>query len=360
MRCLRQITDIQQKAIVRLSKENLDILDAELHKNFRMSLEEMKNKDPKQKVTVEVRIRKAKTLHLKEIRHSYSLIQKYGEIPVIDFGLSNEEYLEKFKSYEYTKEGFTDKRTIKQEEVITRDNRPYSLYTLTAEIAFYLKRNMSCKIIEQILMASKDGADKIVSLVSQYNALLYERIIPYIFNAIFEVLCETKVVEKEVELLRYPAGKDFYEFNAEPDMIVNVNQRQFDKTDDGGKRILRDKSFHTDNYCFDSIPERECFWQYIMSERVKEVYFTGMYTSKYNGLAIQYIDPETHTVRSYYPDFISFLDDDTIQIVEVKGDNKIDDIVVKAKADAAAELAIESKMAYRMIAGSELQTKSII
>lgn len=360
MRCLRQITDIQQKAIVRLSKENLDILDAELHKNFRMSLEEMKNKEPKQKETVEVRIRKAKTLHLKEIRHSYSLIQKYGEIPVIDFGLSDEEYLEKFKSYEYTKEGFTDKRTIKQEEVITRDNRPYSLYTLTAEIAFYLKRNMSCKIIEQILRASKDGADKIVSLVSQYNVLLYERIIPYIFNAIFEVLCDTKVVEKEVELLRYPAGKDFYEFNAEPDMIVNVNQRQFDKTDDGGKRILRDKSFHTDNYCFDSIPERECFWQYIMSDKVKEVYFTGMFTSKYNGLAIQYIDPKTHTVRSYYPDFISFLDDDTIQIVEVKGDNKIDDIVVKAKADAAAELAIESKMAYRMIAGSELQSKSVI
>lgn len=173
-------------------------------------------------------------------------------------------------------------------------------------------------------------------------------------------LCDTKVVEKEVELLRYPAGKDFYEFNAEPDMIVNVNQRQFDKTDDGGKRILRDKSFHTDNYCFDSIPERDCFWQYIMSERVKEVYFTGMFTSKYNGLAIQYIDPETHTVRSYYPDFISFLDDDTIQMVEVKGDNKIDDIVVKAKADAAAELAIESKMAYRMIAGNTVLHSKII
>ena len=360
MRCLRQITDVQQKAIVRLSKDNLDILDAELHKNFRMSLEEMKKKNPKQKETVEVRIRKAKTLHLKEIRHGYSLIQKYGETPIIDFGLSDEEYIEKFKSYEYTKEGFTDKRTIKQEEVKTRDNRDYSLYTLTADIAFYLKRNMSCHIIEKILRASKDGPDKIVSLVSKYNALLYERIIPYIFNAIFEVLCETKVFEKEVELLRYPAGKDFYEFSAEPDLVVSVNQRQFDKTDDGGARILRDKSFHTDNYCFDSIPERECFWQYIKSERVKEVYFTGMFTNKYNGLTIQYIDPETHTVRSYYPDFISFLDDDTIQIVEVKGDNKIDDIVVKAKADAAAELAIESKMDYRMIAQNSIMHSKVI
>ncbi len=360
MRCLRQITDIQQKAIVRLSKENLDILDSELHKNFRMSLEEMKNKDPKQKDTIEVRIRKVKTLHLKEIRHSYSLIQKYGEILTIDFGLSDEEYIEKFKSYEYTKEGFTDNRTIKQEEMKNRDNRPYSLYTLTAEIAFYLKRNMRCNIIEQILKASVDGAEKIVSLVSQYNALLYERIIPYIFNAIFEVFCETKVVEKDVDLLRYPEGKDFYEFNAESDLVVNVNQRQFDKTDDGKVRILRDKSFHTDNYCFDSIPERECFWQYIMSGRVKEVYFTGMFTSKYNGLNIQYIDPETHAVRSYYPDFIAFLDDETIQIVEVKGDNKVDDSIVKAKADAADELAIESKMSYRMLPGSSILHSKVI
>ena len=190
--------------------------------------------------------------------------------------------------------------------------------------------------------------------------MLYERIIPYIFNAIFEVSCTTSVVEKEVELLRYPVGKDFYEYYAEPDMVVNVNQSQFDKTDDGKVRILRDKSFHTDNYCFDSVPERQCFWQYIMSEKVKEVYFTGMFTSKYNGLAIQYIDPETHTVRSYYPDFISFLDDDTIQIVEVKGDNKIDDLVVKAKADAAEEMAIESKMAYRMIAGNSILHSKII
>ena len=359
MRCLRQITDTQQKAIVRLSKENLDILDAELHKNFRMNLDDMKNKERKPKETIEVRIRKAKTLQLKEIRHNYFLLQKYDTTPIIDFGLTDE-YLEKFKSYEYVKEGFIDKRTIKQEEVKTRDNRMYSLYTLTAEIAFYLRRNMPCSVVEQILKASKDGAEKIVSLVSQYNALLYERIIPYIFNAIFEVSCTTSVVEKEVELLRYPVGKDFYEYYAEPDMVVNVNQSQFDKTDDGKVRILRDKSFHTDNYCFDSVPERQCFWQYIMSEKVKEVYFTGMFTSKYNGLAIQYIDPETHTVRSYYPDFISFLDDDTIQIVEVKGDNKIDDLVVKAKADAAEEMAIESKMAYRMIAGNSILHSKII
>lgn len=360
MRCLRQITDTQQKAIVRLSKENLDILDAELHKNFRMTIEDLKSKNEKHKDIFEVRIRKAKTLHLKEIKHVYSLIQKYSPTtPVIDFGLSDESYLEKFKSFEYSKEGLTDKRTMKQTEVQTQDNRKYSLYTLTSEIAFYLKRQMRCKVIEDILKDSKDGAHKIVEIVSKYNAILYDRIIPYIFKELFEIHCKTYVVEKEVELLQYPEGKEYYEFKAEPELVVDVNQHVFDKTD-GSNRVLRDKSFHTDKYCFDSKPERECFWQYILSDKVKEVYFTGMFTSKYNGLAIQYIDPETHTVRSYYPDFISFLDDDTIQIVEVKADNKIDDHVVQAKADAAEEMAIKSKMSYKMLAGSRIINEKII
>ena len=31
------------------------------------------------------------------------------------------------------------------------------------------------------------------------------------------------------------------------------------------------KSFHADTYCFDSIPEKECFMQYITSAKVAEV-----------------------------------------------------------------------------------------
>lgn len=360
MRCLRQITDEQQKAIVRLSKENLDILDAELNKNFRMSLDDMKGKDTKEKATFQVRIRKAKTLNLKEIRHTYSLISKFGGTPpVIDFGLDNAEFLEKYKSYEYTKAGLTDERTMKQKEIEAQDNRPFSLYAMTAEISNYLRMSLPCFVIEHILKASKDGVDTIVSVVSQYNAILYDRIIPYIFKELFDVICHTETVEKTVELLRYPEGKEFYEFLALPELVVADRQPVFDSKDGKG-RILRDKSFHTDYYCFDSVPENKCFWEYIRSDKVKEVYFTGMFTSKYNGLAIQYIDPESHTVRSYYPDFISFLDDETIQIVEVKGDNKIDDLVVRAKADAAAEMATESKMSYVMLAGSDIMKKAVI
>ena len=218
---------------------------------------------------------------------------------------------------------------------------------------------LPCSFIEKILFASKDGADKIVEIVSKYNKILYDRIIPYIFKELFDVICNTETLEKTVDLLRYPEGKEFYEFRAMPELVVAEKQSVFDSKDDKG-RVLRDKSFHTDYYIFDSNPERECFWQYIKSDKVKEVYFTGMFTSKYNGLAIQYIDPESHTVRSYYPDFISFLDDDTIQIVEVKGDNKIDDAVVRAKAERAAELADKSKMQYIMHASSDIMKKAVI
>ncbi len=85
-----------------------------------------------------------------------------------------------------------------------------------------------------------------------------------------------------------------------------------------------------------------------------------MFTSKYNGLAIQYIDPETNAIRSYYPDFITTLNDGTIQIIEVKGDNKIDDTIVLAKAAAAREMASASKMEYLMLAGSRVMQEKII
>ena len=47
MRCLRQITDVQQMATVYLSKENYAILDDELQKNFRVTIKDMKSSESK-------------------------------------------------------------------------------------------------------------------------------------------------------------------------------------------------------------------------------------------------------------------------------------------------------------------------
>ena len=57
MRCLRKITDEQLMATVYLSKENMDILDDELKKNFRTSIEELVVKKDKKRKKVPVRVK---------------------------------------------------------------------------------------------------------------------------------------------------------------------------------------------------------------------------------------------------------------------------------------------------------------
>ena len=65
--------------------------------------------------------------------------------------------------------------------------------------------------------------------------------------------------------------------------------------------------------------------------------------------AIIYIDPESNTLRSYYPDFLAQKKDGSYVIIEVKGENMIDNAVVQAKARSAAELAAANAMTYEMI-----------
>lgn len=121
------------------------------------------------------------------------------------------------------------------------------------------------------------------------------------------------------------------------------------------------RSFHADTYCFDSKPEKECFLQYLMNDKkVKNVYFTGMFTANQGDLAIPYYDPETKRMRTYYPDFLAEMTDGTIRLIEVKGDNMIDDVVVKAKACAAHEIAMKSKMDYVIYAGSLLMKENVL
>lgn len=120
------------------------------------------------------------------------------------------------------------------------------------------------------------------------------------------------------------------------------------------------KSFHADTYCFDSKPEKECFLQYISSNKVKEIYFTGMFTSNQGDLSVQYYDPESKRLRKYYPDFLALMEDGSYQLIEVKGDNKIDDKVVLAKKEAAEEMAVASGVQYLMYAGSTLMNSNVL
>ena len=77
-------------------------------------------------------------------------------------------------------------------------------------------------------------------------------------------------------------------------------------------------------------------------------------TSKQGEFYIQYIDPVSHRVRNYFPDFVVKKKDGTHEIIEVKGDNKAEDEIVLAKASAAEEQVGESGYKYRMILGNDV------
>lgn len=85
-----------------------------------------------------------------------------------------------------------------------------------------------------------------------------------------------------------------------------------------------------------------------------------MFTSNQGDLSIQYYDPESGRARRYYPDFLAKMVDGAYRLIEVKGDNMIDDIVVQAKKDAAKEVVVESHMEYIMYAGKRVMSENIL
>jgi hypothetical protein len=72
------------------------------------------------------------------------------------------------------------------------------------------------------------------------------------------------------------------------------------------------------------------------------------------------IDPLSNRLRKYYPDFLAKMSNGTYLIVEVKGDNKMEDEVVKVKERAAKEVAAESSMTYEILPGSKIMSEPVI
>lgn len=95
----------------------------------------------------------------------------------------------------------------------------------------------------------------------------------------------------EVILLKEPKDSGYYEFSADENLVIEKDHNSF--TPEEIK-----KSLHADTYCFDSKPEKECFLQYISSKKVKEIYFTGMFTANQGDLFVQYYDPESKRIRA--------------------------------------------------------------
>ncbi len=340
MRCLRAIGDIQHTGRVYLTEANKTILDAELQQNYRTSVSEIEGTSkPSQRMQVRP-VPPPRKVKLKRIHKRFDLKKKVLhsgvnlELPTVD--------LDRYKAFVTTTQGLPTKDNQKGErvELAQRPQRAFSELTLVAEIARYVNR--SPLDIRKVLAESIDGLEETVALVNQQNEVLYDHIIPKLFGELFEVLEYTREEEEEYLLVK-PPPMGFYEIKVRDDLYTRMNTVS---------ETHQAKSFHLDLYSFDSVPEKQVFEHLLNLREVKNVFFTGMLTHGQSEFFVQYIDPESNTVRSYYPDFLVEKQDGSFMIIEVKGDNMVDDPVVQAKQKYAEQVAAASRMTYHMVKSS--------
>lgn len=347
MRCLRKIGDLQETGLVFLSDENIKILNDELEENFRLSIDDL-NKSGDEKETVEVRVMPPPVkIKLKRINKLHRLKER----PIkseIDLELDNVD-TDKYKIIRTERDIRDISKKVSHDEDVSyiKEQRVFSALTLIAEVSRYL--NMSPIQIRQILETEKSGIPTILDAINEHNELLYDWLIPKLFGELYEVKEYKEEEEIEIDLVKEPKDGDCYRIKAKKDLLANLAEEPFTQ--------YKHKSFHLDHYCFDSQPENKVFWTLLRDNKIEKVWFTGMLTHGQSDFVIHYIDPESHTVRSYYPDFlIKLVTDDGSEkyiILEVKGDNKIDDTIVKAKAEYARQIAGASGMSYIMMKGSD-------
>lgn len=345
MRCLRAIGDSQETGHVYLTQENMVLLDKELQANFRISTDEMQSVG-KDKVPVEIKpIKPIEKIKLKRIKRTFKMEERVliegQELKLKEIDLSSYRIMhERMEGLNHNE--FTNKPKETYEITYIKEQFQFTQYNLTAEIARYL--NKSCLEIDKIIKSTQEGFEGILKLVNQFNETLYDHVIPRLFGLLYKIDSEQSEEEYEVALIKEPPlDPGHYSMNALPEMTINVDQPDVQE--------FKDRSFHLDNYCFDSVPERDFFWHVLRLKTVDKIWFTGMLTHGQSDFFIQYVDPETHRVRSYYPDFLVRKPDGSLLMIEIKGENLIDHPTVKAKQEYAEMIAQASdvKMSYELI-----------
>lgn len=350
MRCLRQIGTGQQRATVFLSEANFETLDSELNKNFNMTVSDLKSSGDVRRVYQVRMVPPERKVKLSKVRREYRLERRdAGE--GIRFGLDKLD-LSRYESHVYEKSSLTHDLSLKEVKVdFSGEQIVYSKMMLVAEVSRQLGPTVPCLVVEGLIDGSVEGTECVLAFVNKHNEIIYDVIVPKVFEHLFEVRVEKRAEPVEVSLLKAPRDSEYYEFSAKPELVVRRGESEYDD--------CAEKSFHADTYCFDSRPEKELFNQLVYSDRTEEVFFTGMFTSGQSELAIQYVDSESHRIHSYYPDFYVKKDDGTIELIEVKGDDKIDDETVLAKAAAARDIADASNIEYGIIGGNFIMQNDV-
>ncbi len=372
MRCLRSIGDVQETGHVYLTNENMALLDKELQANFRISTDEMQSAG-KDKIAVQIRpVPPIEKIKLKRIKRIFKMEEKelkegqklgLDAIDLSDYRIMHQ----KMEGLNYGE--FTNRPKETREVSYIKEPIAFSEYNLTAEISRYL--NKPCLQVDKVVRSTEEGFEGVLGLVNQFNEVLYDHVIPRLFGLLYEMKSEQQEEEYEVALVKEPpVSPGYYEMTAAKDMVVGINRPTSTEIADikevrevSAKYIVEnqqeevvpqeyiDRSFHLDNYCFDSVPERDFFWHILHSRKVDKIWFTGMLTHGQSEFYIQYVDPDTHRVRSYYPDFLIRKENGALIMIEIKGENMIDHPTVKAKQEYAEMIAEASdvEMSYEII-----------
>lgn len=349
MRCMRQIGDYQHTALLFFSQENMDILDKELQENFNITLEDMSSAGEKKNIaevrlmypSVKIEVKKIKKLFQLNKRH----LAEHVDLKLEEVDLSKYKITVTKRSIEELSKVVGAKQDISN----IKEQRKFSVFTLVGEIARYL--NMSPLELKAIMLTLTESLESICAKVNEHNELLYDEVIPRLFKEIYEVKEYTNEEKVSLELVKDPhnKGEEFYSVSYKDGLLASYYDDKY--------KSYRDKTFNVDNYCFDSKPESEMFWNLINDNRLEKVWFTGMLTAGQTEFVINYIDPESNTVRSYYPDFLVQKEDGSFIIIEVKGDHMIDNAVVQAKKEYAKQIASASSMEYMIVPGTKATEK---
>lgn len=346
MRCLRSIGDIQETGHIYLSQANGQILEAELQQNFRVTREELEPKNAESETVVVDVSAVPPPIILKLARERTLYESKRREKPErADFGLTNE----RVEQYRVT---VTTHRALNEAPIQSREvtsellQRTYSRYTLTAELARYFQFDgLSPFDIEEAINTSKDGTERVIWAANLNNRIVYAILVPALFKAMFKIESFSKIETEDVELIRGYNEKN----NVLPSFRFRAKEHLVAKRDYPDYLATKRKSFHLDAYCFDSKPECEFFRRVLACDEVDKIYFTGMLVHGQSGFQVNYIDPDSHTVRNYHPDFLVCTRGGKSIIVEVKNEWLFDDPIVEAKKDAAKKLASNSLFEYEIL-----------
>lgn len=368
MRCLRSITETQQTGQIFLSTENLSILQDELNKNFKVSVDDLKGKDNSNKKVRHIYVREKVPVKMIEQTYEYKITElKPGEFTLFGNGSGFD-----FEKYRRTKSTHSlsniDSASIRK-EVDSSDERTFTEYSLVAELSLYLTqheidnetgertRRWSPVQIRKLLDHCKDGIDDILKKVNYANAILYDWVVPKLFKQIYAITYEKGEKKEIIKWLtkdppKNPDGTDgCYNLNFDDDLYVEETAPHFCEYNQNSKnKDHAGVSFNLSGYGFDSNSEKNFFMRNLFNNKdIKHIWFTGMLTNGQSDFYVHYIDPELNKLRSYYPDFLVELNDGKFYIVEIKGENLIDKASTQAKVQYAKQMYSASGLEYVFI-----------